>query len=140
MRKAPTPRGVQVLLEIARREISDASLEGISEDGRFEHAYDAIRSLAEVALLAKGYFVPKGGNKHERLIDSLRFTLGEPLLDKEKVDYFDRCRRMRHKTMYERSGLIGEAGANTILHEAQNLLEQVDGWLQAERPDLVQPE
>jgi hypothetical protein len=136
VRKEPTRRGIGDLLAIARREIADSSLEGISEDGRFEHAYDAVRTLAEAALLATGYVVPKGGQKHERLIDSLRFTLGEPVSG--KVDFFDRCRRMRHKTKYERSGVIGAADASALLQEARNLLVRVEGWLQAQRPDLVE--
>ncbi len=53
------------LLAIADRQIADAGLAGISADGRFTHAYDAVRTLCEIALHAAGFGVPKGERQHE---------------------------------------------------------------------------
>ena len=123
------------LLAIGDREIGDGSLEGISTDGRFVHAYDAVRSLAEAALHASGYAVPKGQRKHERLIESLRFTLsGDVARD---VDFFDQCRRLRHKTVYERVGVLRQRDADELLEAAKDLRNRVRQWLRDSHPDLV---
>ena len=132
----PSPVVVSSLLAVADREVSDGSLEGISPDGRFEHAYNAVRSLAELALHAKGYVVPKGQRQHERTIESLKFTLGEDVAD--SVDFFDRCRRQRHKATYERTGVAQQQDADELLNASRELLAMVRTWLESNHPGLVQ--
>jgi len=126
---------VSDLFAIADREISDASLDGMSPDGRFDHAYDAVRSLCELALHACGYQVPKGPGKHQRLIESLKFTLAGEWIG--GADFFDRCRRRRHKSKYERSGVAQQSDADDLLREAQRLLATVKEWLKRNHPDLA---
>jgi len=131
----PSAQVVGDLLAIADREIRDASLEGMSPDGRFDHAYDAIRSLCEVALHSCGYTVPKGGRKHERAIESLKFTFGNEWA--EDVDFFDRCRRRRHQSIYERAGVAQPRDADDLLGAAKRLREEVREWLKRNHPNLV---
>ena len=134
----PTDRSPQVvgnLLDLARRQINDASLEGISPDGRFDHAYAAIRSLCEAALHAAGYSVPKGGRAHERVIGSLRFTVAGDW--GEDVDFLDQCRRLRHQSIYERTGVAQRKDADDLLDTARRLLAGVEEWLAREHEDLV---
>ena len=131
----PSQAGVENLLEIAGRQIADGSLQGMSPDGTFDHAYDAVRSLCELALHACGYQVPKGPGKHQRLIESLKFTLGGEWAD--GADFFDRCRRQRHKSKYERSGIAQQSDADDLLREAQRLLAAVKEWLKRNHPDLA---
>ncbi len=126
---------IDELLAIASRQIADASLEGISADGRFNHAYDAVRVLCELALHAAGYSVPKGGRQHERSIESLKFTLGNQWAT--EADYFDRCRRRRHESMYDRSGVTQAGDADELLARARELHEAVNTWLRLHHPDLV---
>ena len=123
------------LLGIAEREIADASLEGISGDGRFNHAYNAVRTLCQVALLACGFSVPKGGRQHERVIESLKFTLGQEW--SEEADYFDLCRRMRHKSSYEGTGIAQSKDADDLLAAARKLYQAIEVWLATKHPDLV---
>lgn len=125
----------QNLLAIAEREIADASIEQISDDGRFTHAYSAVRALCEVALFASGYSIPKGQRQHERLIASLKFTLGESW--SEDVDYFDRCRRLRHKSLYDGTGMASPADARELLQSARKLLTAVRSWLIEHHPRLL---
>ena len=125
------------LVVIADREISDASLDGMSIDGRFNHAYDAVRALAEAALHAAGYIVPKGARKHERLIESLRFTVSGDIA--KEVDFLDRCRRSRHKSLYERGGVLSQRDADELLEAARKLLTAVCNWLEANHADLMKP-
>jgi len=135
MRIEPSARSISDSLAIARREVADASLQGMSADGRFDHAYDAIRGLCEAALHAAGFAVPKGARKHERLIESLKFTLqGRWLQD---ADFLDRCRRRRHQTMYERIGVVQQRDADELLATASNLHRDVRKWLRARHPVLA---
>ena len=127
---------VMSLLDIAAREIGDGSVEGLSLEGRFTHAYNAVRILCEVALHAEGYSVPKGGREHERTIDSLKFTLGGEW--SEQVDYFDQCRRRRHQSLYERSGITREEDANDLLDAAVKLNVAIREWLKHRHADLVE--
>jgi len=131
----PSHAGVENLLEIARRQIADGSLQGMSPDGTFDHAYDAVRSLCELALHASGYRVTKGQNPHEHAIDSIRFTVGPEWSD--LAAYFDICRRKRHKSVYERSGMVQQSDADELLAAAKKLLSGVEAWLRKEHSDLL---
>jgi len=124
------------LLAIANRELSDGALDGMSIDGRFTHAYDAVRALAEAALHASGHEVPKGQQHHERIIESLRLTLPQDAAG--DVDYFDRCRRMRHRTVYERMGMLQQRDAVELLEAARALREKVRDWLMSNYPELLE--
>lgn len=126
---------IENALRIAKRELADASLEGISPDGQFEHAYNAVRSLCQAALLAEGFRVPKGQRQHERVIESLKFTLGENWTD--TADYYDRCRRMRHQSMYDSDGIARPEDANELVESAQELQTAVLSWLTENHSNLM---
>ena len=123
------------MLAIADREIADAGLDGISPDGRFDHAYEAVRNLCEVMVYARGYVLNRE-RKHERTILSLKFTLAGKAA--ERIDYLDRCRRLRHKTLYERADVIQEPEADKLLKAAKWLRDEVQAWLQKKHPDLIE--
>ena len=131
----PSAQEVANGLAIARRDIADASLTGMSSDNRFAHAYNAVRALCDLALHASGYRVPKSGRGHERAIGSLKFTLGAEWA--EQTDYFDRCRRKRHQSMYDRSGATQPKDADELLEAARNLLDAVQDWLRRRHGGLM---
>ncbi|MHC4503665.1 MAG: hypothetical protein ACYTFI_10195 [Planctomycetota bacterium] len=91
--------------------------------------------MRQAALHASGYAVPKRGDAHQRVLDSLKLTVGGGV--GAKVDYFDRCRRLRHKTMYERADLVERSQSDKLLAAARELRDQVRRWLQEEHPGLV---
>src|ERR1043166_6018723 len=65
------------LLGVVDRELSDAAVTGLSDDGRFTHAYDAL-ILCKLALHVSGFEVQKRAAGHHALwINSLEFTLGD---------------------------------------------------------------
>jgi hypothetical protein len=132
---APTARGVQDLLAIADRHIADAGLEGMSADGRFDHAYEAVRTLCQAGLYASGFAVAKGGDAHQRVLDSLKLTVGGDV--GTKADYFDQCRRLRHKTMYERADVVQRPESDKLLTATRELRDHVWQWLQEKHSDLV---
>lgn len=45
---------IRDLLEVVQRDLSDAAVEGLSVDRRFLIAYDAVLTLASIALLIVG--------------------------------------------------------------------------------------
>src|ERR1035438_4166929 len=63
------------LFSIVDRSVGDLKVEGISDDLRFQAAYNGILTLANVALRATGYRVSLGQGHHQRVIESLEFTL-----------------------------------------------------------------
>ena len=131
----PSREDIANLLSLAERELSDASVTELSPDARFYHAYAAVRVLCQVALHAAGFAVPKGGREHERVLDSLRFTLGSEW--SQDADYFDHCRRMRHKSLYERSGVARESDVSELLEAAKRLYVALEAWLAKEHRSLL---
>ena len=135
IRIQPAKQTVASQLGIADREIADGALAGISPDGRFDHAYGAVRALCVAALHACGYGLPKSGRTHERVIESLRLTLGGKWA--KETDFFDRARRMRHQTLYDSAGIIQDADASDLLGAAMKLRAGLEAWLKANHPNLV---
>lgn len=76
IRSEPDLAEIQQLIQVVDCDIADAQAEGLSADGKFQHAYDAALQLCMIALRASGYRVPKGAGHHKRGIDSLQHTLG----------------------------------------------------------------
>jgi hypothetical protein len=69
---------VRNLLGVVDRELADAGVAGLSDDGRFTHANDGALLLCKLALHASGFEVQKRAPGHHSLwINSLEFTLGE---------------------------------------------------------------
>ena len=132
---APKARDVANLLAIAEREIADGSLEGMSPDGRFDHAYEGVRALCEAALHACGYQVPRGTSKHQRLIESLKFTIDADWTG--EVDFLDLCRRRRHQSRYDRAGVVQQRDADELLATARRLDAEVRRWLREHHPELL---
>ncbi len=133
----PTVAGIQQLLEVIDRDLSDAKAQGLSADARFQHAYDAALQLCTIALKASGYAVPKGQGHHKRGIDSLRHTLGSNWSG--TADHIERCSRLRGQAMYERIGVVSPEDATDLLETAEQLRSDVIAWLKANHSELVPP-
>ncbi len=136
-RHEPTVAEVQQLFQVVDRDISDAGAQGLSSDGRFQHAYDAALQLCMIALRASGYHVSKGQGHHKRGIDSLRHTLGERWSG--TADHIERCSRSRGQAMYDRIGVVNEEDADDLLSTAKQLRTDVINWLKTNHTALVPP-
>jgi len=126
---------VDDLLGVVERELKDASITALSADNRFVHAYNAARTLCDIALHAAGYGVPKNTSQHERTINSLQFTLGSEW--EKETDFFDRCRRERNQSLYDKSDVVRTRDADELLESARRLNEAVRKWLKENHADLV---
>ena len=86
------------LLEAAQRNISDAMVEAISVETRFDAAYKAIMQLALAALMANG-FRPDTNRPghHMTVLQALPLTVG---MAGERVMVMDALRRKRNLSDY----------------------------------------
>lgn len=125
---------VQRLLDAARRNLSDAGVEVISCETRFDSAYKAVMQLALAAMMANGFRpdTSKPGH-HMTVIQSLPQTIGLPT---ERMLVLDVLRRKRNLTDYS-GGWIDENAMEQCILEARDLLRDVDAWFKEQRPDLV---
>ena len=128
---------IQQLFAVVDRELADASVEALSDEGRFEHAYDAALQLCVLPLRSLGYRVPKGESLHKRAIDSLRYTLGES--HAETSDCLERYSRTRGRIVYEQIGVVNRQDVEDLLSMARQLRAEVVEWLRATRPELLPP-
>lgn len=125
---------VQRLLDAVRRNLSDAGVEVISCETRFDSAYKAVMQLALAAMMANGFRpdTSKPGH-HMTVIQSLPQTIGLPT---ERMAVLDVLRRKRNLTDYS-GGWIDETSMEQCILEARNLLRDVEAWFKEQRPDLL---
>lgn len=127
---------IQRLLQVVDRDLADASVGGVSKDGRFQHAYDAALQLCMIPLHARGFRVKKGEGHHKKGIDSLKLTLGAQYA--ATADHLERCSRLRSQSVYERIGVVSEEDVAELLAAARDLRRDVVTWLQSNHPELLQ--
>jgi hypothetical protein len=126
---------IQQLFAVVDREIGDAAVEAVSNEGRFEHAYSAALQLCAIPLRASGYRVPKGESLHKRTIDSLRYTLGES--HAETSVCLERYSRTRGRAVYEQIDVVTRQDVEDLLSIARQLRVKVIEWLRATNPGLL---
>lgn len=127
-------REIGDLLEIAERDLRDASIKALSPDRRFATAYNAALQAATIILYAEG-FRTAGIAHHSTTFQFIKAALGKHFAD--LADYFDRCRRKRNITDYDHAGRITDKEADDLLHEARDFVSQVRTWLGDKHPDLT---
>jgi hypothetical protein len=124
------------LLGVVDREIADAGVAGLSDDGRFTHAYDAALLLCKLALHAAGFEVPKRAQGHHALwINSLEFTLGAT--HKGTLIHLSKSAKLRHITLYDHAGVVQKQDADDLLEAARQLRAGVLHWLRSQHPSLL---
>ena len=117
-----------------KRNLKDASLEGLSADNKFGLAYEAALLVAKTAISAAGYRV-KGLGAHQTTFTALKFVLGEDFSD--TASYLDRCRRKRNDLSYDTAGVATAAEAAELLKEARKLKKTVEYWIKENHPSLL---
>jgi hypothetical protein len=82
-----SPDEIGGLLGIVTRALNDAKVEAISDDLRFQAAFSAALTAANIALRASGYRTRVQAGHHQKIVESLEFTLkADPkLIHKLKV-------------------------------------------------------
>lgn len=114
------------LLELVKRDIKDAKVEGLSADRKFVCAYNAALQSAIILLYCKGY-KPEGAGHHFIVFQAMREIMGSGYY--KLADYFDSCRAKRNVTDYDYAGGVSDSEAKELIKEAEGFLEIVLNWL-----------
>jgi hypothetical protein len=126
---------VRELLALVERDLRDAGVEGLSADWGVSIAYNAALQLATLALAVSGYRAARE-RSHERVIQSLRFTIGAEM---ELIDTLEGVRRRRNLGNYERAGAASPSEAAEVRTLAFELRARVYRWLEREHANLLPP-
>lgn len=123
---------IKALLTIVDRDRKDANVDAISEDRRFEVAFNAARTAANVALRACGYRTSTQGWHHVRTIESLEFTIQA---DSKLIHKMKAFSKKRNATSYDSAGNVSEL--ESVIKAAAELQGDVIEWLQKKHPELL---
>lgn len=122
------------LLNAAQRNISDAHIDAVSAENRFDAAYKAIMQLAMVSLYANGYRNLKNRpGHHQTAIQGLVHSIG---LANEQVWTIDALRKQRNLNDYS-GDLVPESAVNACIEQALMLQAAVTDWIQTYKPGLT---
>ena len=125
---------IQGLLEIAKRDLSDASVHDLSTDRRFLIAYEGALTVATIPLYCAGYETYGRGHHW------LTFRILPEIMGREHSDlaeYFDQCRTKRNVGTYDRGGQISQSELDELLAEVKSFQEAVIEWVKRNHPHLV---
>lgn len=117
-----------------RRDLTDASLAGLSEDRRFATAYNAALQAAKMAIACAGYRVTAGAGHHRIFFEAVKAAMGK--VAGPYSDYFDRCRRKRNVIDYDDANVATETEAQEIMAKAKKFVEMVEQWIVKYHPTL----
>jgi uncharacterized protein (UPF0332 family) len=119
---------------IIARDLSDASVKGLSADRSFATAYNAALQAAKMAIACAGYRVTTGAGHHKISFESVRLAMGKAA--NPFADYFDRCRRKRNVIDYDDAYVATETEAEEIVMKAKGFVEMVEQWIATNHPTL----
>jgi hypothetical protein len=122
------------LLRIVSRDLQDAIVEQISEDRRFEAAFSASRTAANVALRACGYRTAVQVGHHQKTIESLELTIQVDAKVIQKLRVFS---KKRNATSYDSAGNVSEHELEQAIAVAIDLQQSVLVWLRENYPKLI---
>lgn len=130
----PSAAEIQQLLAAAQRNLADARVREISPETRFDAAYKAIMQAALAAMMAHGYRPDTNRpGHHMTVVQALSLTID---LSAARVTVLDTLRRKRNIADYTGED-SDDVSAENCADEAKRLLDDVQGWLRANRPDLI---
>jgi hypothetical protein len=135
LKAEPTSREeIRGLLEIVSRDLRDAHFTQISEDRRFEAAFNAARTAANIALRASGYRAVMQLGHHLKTIESMEFTIeADPKLI-QKLRVFS---KKRNATSYDFAGNVSNEEMEQMIKVAAELQLAVSAWLRRNHSHLT---
>jgi len=113
----PGKEEIENLIRISLRDIETArKVKTIDWDWSFVIAYNSVLQAARSYILSKG-FRPKSYLAHKTVFEFLRISL--PKKYHALIDYFDKIRIKRHRTLYEAEGIISEKELDELINKAK---------------------
>jgi hypothetical protein len=135
LKAGPTSRDeIRSLLTIVDRDLKDANVAGISEDRRFEAAFSAARTAANIALRASGYRTSTQPGHHIKTIESLKLTIRA---DSRMIQRMKTLSKKRNVTSYDSAGNISAQELELAIRTAAELRSAVIAWLEKNHPQLL---
>lgn len=132
-RHTTSSREIEDLRAVVKRNLMDAALHGISADGKYSHAYDAVLLLSKMAVACSGYRT-KGTGAHANTFLAMNLACGSKT--RKFADYFDQCRRKRNKLSYDMAGIITEKEAEELLDKAHEFKIFIESWIASNHPEF----
>lgn len=121
-----SPDEIGNLLGLVTRDLKDAQVEAISDDLRFQAAFRAALTSANIALRASGYRTRVQTGHHQKLIESLELTLNSDPRLIQKLKVFS---RKRNATSYDAAGNVSHQELEQAIQVAKALQQSVAAWL-----------
>lgn len=135
LKTEPTSREeIKDLLAIVDRDLKDAKVAAISDDRRFEAAFSAARTAANIALRASGYRTVAQVGHHTKTIESLELTIKADSKMLQKMRTFS---KKRNVTSYDSAGNVSKQELELVIKTAAELHSQVVAWLKKNYPNLI---
>jgi hypothetical protein len=125
---------IRDLMGIIARALKDSQVEAISEDLRFQAAFSAALTAANVALRASGYRTRVQTGHHQKIVESLELTLKSDPKLVQKLKVFS---KKRNATSYDAAGNVSEQELEQAIQVANELQENVTAWLKQNHPELL---
>lgn len=135
LKPEPTSRDeIRSLLTIVDRDLKDANVAALSEDRRFEAAFSAARTSANIALRASGYRTTVQAGHHIKTIESLELTIKA---DAKLIQRMKTLSKKRNATSYDSAGNVSKQELEIAMRTAIELQRRVVAWLQKNHPELL---
>jgi len=123
------------LLALVEHDLAQSQSAGLSHDWRLAMAYIASLQAAKAALAAAGYRISPGEKwYYDRLVESLRHTVGVPDPD---LELLDRLRKKGHACEYACACPASDLDAVEMYELAMRIRSLVVDWLHEQHHDLI---
>ena len=134
-----SPKEIVDLFSIVDRSLSDLKVAGISDDLRFQAAYNGILTLTNISLRASGFRVASGQGHHQRVIESLTYTLTtQDTTAREKwVRKLKAHSQKRNAASYDAAGAVSPNDIAQIIRDLASLQEQVLDYLKQTHKEVL---
>ncbi len=107
---------IDSLRQLARRNLKDSAVEALSDDARFDCAYNAARTLATIVVRAAGYRVKQPGAHYNTF---LALEAADRSAFQDFATYFDACRTRRNVLNYELPDVISSTELEEIMERVR---------------------
>jgi uncharacterized protein (UPF0332 family) len=122
-----TREEIDKAMAIAARDLKFAeSIVDESLDWAYNIAYNAVLQSCRAYMFHQGYR-PAANESHKTTIEFMKLSVEEPI--RTTVEYFDRVRKKRHRTVYDEVGLVTEREVAQLVSKAREFLDYISGQL-----------
>jgi len=125
---------IRGLISSAEEDIKSAQVEGIASGWRLNMAYTALLRYATIAMYVNGYQAERN-RKHERTIESIRFTV--PKYNSDSILILQKIRQKRHQATYDSIEAVSETEAESAMKMTFELGNEVLKMLRDKYPEFL---